>query len=322
MDALNFLKFWKHASMAAAASSTTVPNLEVEMDNGSDEEDSFFDLELSVDDPEEKTVSGSNVVETKQEGPRKIAVSETAPCVCSSEPISKRKILPIEPVSKPQSPIAMLKSAPSFRIFMPKKPKATAEKAESDIVAQKQQKKKEFKVFALKLNLDESCDSPSLSRVNSSASCRSKLQNLASENSKSEKFSKDILQKYLNLIRPLYVKLSKRNSEKVKFSEELMLSSASPSSPSVPSVSSQRREKQGNVSAGIRIVGKHLGKSRSASAATGVASPASRSDDTLLEQHDGIQSAILHCKRSLNSRDSSSTNLVRKSFEEENGGTV
>ncbi|KAI4351617.1 hypothetical protein L6164_005961 [Bauhinia variegata] len=339
MDALNFLKFWRHATVAAATSST-VPRLVLEMDNGSDEEDSFFDLELTVHDfdnkennsrndktdgnPEKKTIEENNVVDSKRgttkmaksdEGDSEIYNSKIAP----SEPISKRKILPIEPVPKPQSPIALLKSAPSFRIFMSKKAKVITEKAGCDMGTQKQQKK-EANVFAVKFNIEESCNSsPSLSRVNSSGSYRSKLRHQTSENLKSERFSKDVLQKYLKLIKPLYVKVSKRYSEKAKFSDEL--SSVSPSSsPSAASVSLSRKDKQGNVSAGIRIVRKHLGKSRSASAATGVVCPANRSNDTLLEQHDGIQSAILHCKRSFNSRDSS--NLVRKSFDEENVGTV
>ncbi|CAL5357790.1 unnamed protein product [Camellia sinensis] len=52
----------------------------------------------------------------------------------------------------------------------------------------------------------------------------------------------------------------------------------------------------------LREVCKHLGKSRSAASAVGIIPPvASKRDDSLLEQHDGIQSAILHCKRSYNS---------------------
>jgi hypothetical protein len=55
----------------------------------------------------------------------------------------------------------------------------------------------------------------------------------------------------------------------------------------------------------LRVVCKHLGKRRSASAAAVAAAPpgpvlSERRDDSLLQQHDGIQSAILHCKRSFN----------------------
>ncbi|KAJ1384972.1 hypothetical protein SESBI_42039 [Sesbania bispinosa] len=157
--------------------------------------------------------------------------------------------------------------------------------------------KKETKVFAVKLNIEDFQCSPTLSRDNSTRSFGCKVRSQGSEEPKPEKFSKEVLQKYLKLIKPLYVKVSKRYSDKMKFSGEGFASSPS-SSPSVASVSS-RKEKQG-----MRVVSKHLGKSRSSGTATGVGSPANRSDDTLLQQHDGIQSAILHCKRSFNSRDS------------------
>ncbi|KAK7280304.1 hypothetical protein RJT34_25366 [Clitoria ternatea] len=53
----------------------------------------------------------------------------------------------------------------------------------------------------------------------------------------------------------------------------------------------------------MRIASKHLGKSRlPSSTVVEVGSPTNRSDVTLLQQHDGIQSAILHCKRSFNLR--------------------
>ena len=104
------------------------------------------------------------------------------------------------------------------------------------------------------------------------------------------------MQKYLNLIKPLYVKVSKRYSDKIKLSDELSVGSpaSSPATMAVP-----RKEKQGNIPAGIRGVCKHLGKSKSSSA-IGAVPVVNRRDDSLLQQHDGIQSAILHCKRSFN----------------------
>ncbi|GAY39203.1 hypothetical protein CUMW_042560 [Citrus unshiu] len=75
-------------------------------------------------------------------------------------------------------------------------------------------------------------------------------------------------------------------------------------------------QKQSNIPERLKVVCKHLGKSRSASSALVPAAPAgvvtSRRDDSLLQQQDGIQSAILHCKRSFNaSRDSESSLLAR-----------
>ncbi|KAI8018905.1 putative membrane-associated kinase regulator 2 [Camellia lanceoleosa] len=62
--------------------------------------------------------------------------------------------------------------------------------------------------------------------------------------------------------------------------------------------------------AGLRVVCKHLGKSRSASAVPCFGSiQENRNDDSFLQQQDGIQSAILHCKRSFNEQKSKDSNL-------------
>ncbi|KAE9611331.1 hypothetical protein Lal_00011485 [Lupinus albus] len=291
MDALSFLKFWKNSTM----STTTVPNThsdddddddDEEEDEEEDEDDSFFDLELTL---HHKTDH----------------VPQNKTSLSSNEPISKRKILPIDPISKPHSSIPLLRSPPSFRLFSFQKrvpPHKTQEQS--------------------KLNTQYTFHcSPTLTRVNSMTSFKSKAQSHSQEaEPKTEHVSKDVVQKYLKLIKPFYVRVSKRYSEKIKFSEEV----ASIASPLVGSVSS-KKEKQRGFSTGMRGVSKHLSKSRSASMVAGVGSPVNRSDDTLLQQNDGIQSAILHCKRSFNSsRDSvdSSVHSVRFSFDDENGANM
>ncbi|KAK4274280.1 hypothetical protein QN277_017527 [Acacia crassicarpa] len=139
-------------------------------------------------------------------------------------------------------------------------------------------------------------NSPALSKVNSSRSNGNK--------SKPERFSKDVLRKYVKLIKPLYMKVSRKYDDKMKFFDEVSSTASPMSSPLVSSVSSfSMKEKQGNIMMGIRVVRKHLGKSKSASSVIGIASPTKRSDDSLWEQHDGIQRAILHCKRSFNAID-------------------
>lgn len=317
MDALNFLKFWKQATMTT----TSEPHLVVETDTESDEDDSFFDLELTLNDLDNKENQNDDVPKqttttefktlctkdmfhkTENDVPLKTPIP-----LSPSEPISKRKVLPIEPISKPQSPIALLRSAPSFRIFMfRKRNRAPPQKTEHSV--------NETKVFAVKLNVNDFRSSPALSRDNSTRSFGSKVRSCNNEEPKPEKFSKEVLRKYLKLIKPLYVKVSKKYGDKVKFSSGEGFASSPSSSPSVASVSS-RMEKQGK---GMKVVSKHLGKSRSASSSVaGVGSPAKKSDDTLQQQHDGIQSAILHCKKSFNSREGSMYS-VRNSFEGEHG---
>nr|POE97337.1 putative membrane-associated kinase regulator 2 [Quercus suber] len=186
-----------------------------------------------------------------------------------------------EPNSKPQFPVKLLKSATKFRVFM-----------------------------------------------------------LVSEE---KKFSKEVMQKYLKKVKPLYVRVSRRYGEKLRFSGQLSLGgaaagakpilqkTAAPAAEKSQAAESEGSEssannnnnnvkthqKLGNIPTGLRVVCKHLGKSRSASSAVaaapiGTAAASKRRDDSLLQQQDGIQSAILHCKRSFNaSRDSESSLLSR-----------
>ncbi|XP_076927802.1 uncharacterized protein LOC143591497 [Bidens hawaiensis] len=103
----------------------------------------------------------------------------------------------------------------------------------------------------------------------------------------SKRFSKDVVNKYLSLIKPLYVKVSGKSNEKARFPDD---SPATKSSKLCP-----RKD-------GKPTVFERLGKSRSSSSSAGkvTPSPAARSSDSDLQQ-DGIQSAILHCKKSYGS---------------------
>ncbi|XP_076927633.1 uncharacterized protein LOC143591257 [Bidens hawaiensis] len=100
------------------------------------------------------------------------------------------------------------------------------------------------------------------------------ISSLLKSSEPSKRFSKDVVHKYLNLIKPLYVKVSRTSSE----------------------LCSRKNGKP--------TVFKRLGKSRSSSSSSaGKVTPAPaarRSSDSDLQQ-DGIQSAILHCKKSYGS---------------------
>ncbi|XP_042448202.1 probable membrane-associated kinase regulator 2 isoform X1 [Zingiber officinale] len=142
-----------------------------------------------------------------------------------------------------------------------------------------------------------------------------------SSSSGASRFPKDVLHRYISKIKPLYVLLSKRYSKKLRFSGPLVSSDAGkvrpagelgedgfgdhpkdqPSAASGPKRSLKAQD--ANIPAGLRVVCRRLRKSRSASAAVSFRSPSlasGRRDDSLLEQQDGIQSAIAHCKRSFN----------------------
>ncbi|KAF3650816.1 putative protein LURP-one-related 17-like [Capsicum annuum] len=167
------------------------------------------------------------------------------------------------------------------------------------------------------------------SSTNTNAAANSTLEearstntnNAANSSSDEKKFSKDVMQKYLKKVKPLYIRVSKRYSEKLRFTGELSSGPSPPSSAadkaeaaSDTPTTAEKNQKQGNIPTGLRIVRKHLGKSKSASSAVVAAAPvvSNRRDDSLLQQQDAIQGAILHCKRSFNSsRDSESSILSR-----------
>ncbi|KAG6399365.1 hypothetical protein SASPL_140844 [Salvia splendens] len=117
-------------------------------------------------------------------------------------------------------------------------------------------------------------------------------------NSDSEKLGKEILHKYLNILKPLYVRV-----EKMRFSGQLRGRDCGSAASPPPEMAKSGFRSNSNLQAGIKVVRKHLVKSRSTSAgaAAVVSPPGNRRDDSLLEVQDGIQGAILHCKRSFHS---------------------
>ncbi|XP_002513625.2 membrane-associated kinase regulator 5 [Ricinus communis] len=357
MEALYFLKFWRptthnnssnkdhqpRPSSGGNSDTTEIATSVVDTTTDDDyefdeEEDSFFELELTVPDldnnnkckTKHNTLSidstDSNRFDSKDQSLRSLpniagnSEHKFPPPTVSLSPTttdnhllpSKRKILPIEPISKqPQSPISLLKSAPRFRVLMFKKSRSmAAHETEFLDTATNSNKKQESKLFTVKFKLKEVASVPIFTRDNS---LRKQISDDSlSDQESSKRFSKEVIQKYLKLIKPLYIKVSKKQTEKPRFSGE-SLSVASPSSsPATVLCSSPKKEKQGTIPAGIRVVCKHLGKSKSESAST-VAPPStvSRRDDSLLLQHDGIQSAILHCKKSFNSSSRDSSLLSR-----------
>ncbi|XP_050230050.1 probable membrane-associated kinase regulator 2 [Mercurialis annua] len=290
-----------------------------------------------------------------------------------------------DPNSKPQFPVSLMKSATKFRVFMLgfKKSKldktaaaaaaeANNEPANSSQMAEPEEeeeitKQSNSKFFTVKFKVEEVPLVSLFTRDNSKSANKSHKQinnntehtatSAAATNTTSflssddKRFSKDVMQKYLKKVKPLYIRVSKRYGDKLKFSGQLSLVSGlkqsaapPPSTAAAPPKTSPTAEKKqpeaeikesatsatlsSNVKslkqAGLRVVCKHLGKSRSASSAVAAVPPSSsssvatapvvskRRDDSLLQQQDGIQSAILHCKRSFNaSRDSDSSLLSR-----------
>ncbi|WOL08312.1 hypothetical protein Cni_G17065 [Canna indica] len=171
-----------------------------------------------------------------------------------------------------------------------------------------------------------------------------------------KKLVKEVVQKYLNKIKPLYVRVSRKYAERLRLTgqlppadpageestpaevEETVVEVELPA-PTLPAPAEEVEAPTPEplpvttelgappqpvttaavgggkiLAAGLRVVCKRLGKSRSASAAVAAvpSPPPRRRDDSLLQQQDGIQSAIAHCKRSFTAAEQGSESpLVR-----------
>ncbi|KAF8413250.1 hypothetical protein HHK36_001226 [Tetracentron sinense] len=364
MEALSLFKYWRGsgggANERATTISTTVRHQEVETTED-DDDGPFFDLEFAVPDDDDGEDDGNNCRDEEEEEDEeyeklsartdsarnlKFTVSSgssggrTDPNLSLSPdddlffketliPLESSAENPSEPYSKPQFPVTSLKSAAKFRVMLGlKKPKSEQiETNGASAAAQQQQQQQESKFSSVKVKVEEIPIFSLFNRENSSRSSGNKPQQQNSEEAASEdkRFSKDVVQRYLKMIKPLYFRVSRRYGQKLRFSGQLSLGSdkAAPatttapiSSPSKTTTTAKneeeaeeteapgsnvRSQKQANFPVGLRVACKHLGKSRSASSAVAaVPFQENRRDDSLLQQQDGIQSAILHCKRSFN----------------------
>ncbi|CAL5334712.1 unnamed protein product [Camellia sinensis] len=122
--------------------------------------------------------------------------------------------------TKPLSPISFLRSPPKFRVFVLFK-KSKLEKIESADAspATHQQSKR----FAKKCKVEEVSIFSLLVRVNSS---RSNSRKQSSENGSSKRFAKDVVQKYLKLLRLNPHMKNQRNEKFSGLAENLVSSTA------------------------------------------------------------------------------------------------
>jgi hypothetical protein len=311
-------------------------------DDNNEDEGPFFDLEFTAPEEEEDNVSeetnqqqhDENEEEESEEDDDEFKITlspsnnERSDANLSLSPSEdlffKGKLVQLkpssfilnnnntsEPNSKPQFTASLLKSATKFRVFMSglKKPK-------TDSVTVKKQKpdrnRIKFKVEEVPIVSLFTRDNSSKGNTNNNKSQNQK-QNTEHEPLsplEEKRFSKEVvMHKYLKMVKPLYIRVSRRYSHGEKSSEKVEAEIATEGETVVESEennakSQNQNQKQGNIPAGLRVVYKHLGKSRSASSAVAASPPvlvsSKRRDDSLLQQQDGIQGAILHCKRSFN----------------------
>ncbi|KAK6117659.1 hypothetical protein DH2020_048621 [Rehmannia glutinosa] len=262
-------------------------------DEETDDEDSFFDLVFKS--PDRVAVRRGDEAVKKDfqfiESPRDVLLSKSGLSISDS---------------KDFSPVTLLRSTPKFSVFFMFRKPSRCEKIESNgelkgspfNLFSKSSKIDENNRFSVKCRVEEMPIASNLARDNS---LRSQLLKETSDyETLSDKSSRDAVPKYLKLIKPLlYLKIWKRQNEKAKLTDSLTPSSTPVNAP--VDLSSMKFS-EGSRAGSFKIVTKRLGKSRSASAAIGLPPPpARRRDDSMLEQREGIQGAVLYCKKSYNS---------------------
>ncbi|CAL9071922.1 unnamed protein product [Musa acuminata var. zebrina] len=266
---------------------------------GSDDDGPFFDIEFAVplrgDEVlrREKRRFSSNAGKAAEEGFGLTASPDggslrrdPVPSILTSDGLFF-ELVPLGPSSlrdfdaselpkssKPQAPAFLLKSAARFRVFklgFHRRSKSTSSELNpgaSPATSSASPKQQHQNKFFVKFKVEEVSLASLFTRNNSwrSSSSSRSVRHYADDDlpaSDERKLPRDVLRRCLSKIKPLYIRISRRYGEKLR-----------------------------------------LRKSRSASAAVAsVRSPTlapERRDDSLLEQQDGIQSAIAHCKRSFN----------------------
>ncbi|OAY80561.1 putative membrane-associated kinase regulator 2 [Ananas comosus] len=372
METLSLLKYWHGAAAAASApivtatataaaiSAAAVETDENHNDDEEDDEGSFFDLEFAVPADEDAVDRESSAAESDDEaegefnfdvsgeGPRSGALSPSDDIffkggkLVQLEP-SSVVIAPSESDPKPQLPISLLKSATKLRVFMlglRKSRSAAADEPDGGAAAPAATSPKHQgpSKFFVRFKVEEVPIVSLFTRDNSSRVSASKEAKPAEDAAAEEtRFAKEAVKRYLSKIKPLYVRVSKRYTEKLRFATHPRSGGSAAAAaarivaggegdetdgeaegagpappPHTALVACGVKGPRASVPAGLRVVCKRLGKSRSASAAAEAAPPQPqpqqppppqqrRRDDSLLQQQDGIQSAIAHCKRSLNS---------------------
>ncbi|MFS8003779.1 putative membrane-associated kinase regulator [Helianthus anomalus] len=288
----------------AAAENKVLKNAEAE---NSDEEEDVDGSDESGDEEEDESELKFTLIDSDSSGDVNVSVSPSDELFFNGGfvPVEQQQTAEIrskpfhsQSQSQSQPRVLLMKSATKFRVMMLKLKKIkSTETTDSNCSSSKE-------------------DAPIVSlfkRHNSSKALKKRENDVVepvSVSSEEKKFSKEAVHKYLRKVKPLYVRVSNRYSEKLKFTGQLKKSKSEVTEKESKSeVSEPPVLKQGNLPAGLRVVCKHLRKSRSAftavAAAPSGAVPSNRRDDSLIQQQDGIQSAILHCKRSFKaSRDS------------------
>lgn len=117
-------------------------------------------------------------------------------------------------------------------------------------------------------------------------------------NEKEKKKVKEIVQKYVKMIKPLYVKISQRYTDKNKHADLEKSGVASIARNSGFSGSERSHQNQLSFSGNLKTVYKSFCKERNTSSNVDLALHTNYNESTMLELQSAIQGAIAHCKQS------------------------
>ncbi|XP_048562588.1 probable membrane-associated kinase regulator 2 [Triticum urartu] len=391
MESFSLLKYLRGGAVAGnqrtAVPATTIAALACEeggegggSGGGADvvEDDAaFFDLEFAVpgdesaasDAEEERVEFNFSVAGDAASGGEVVAVEPVVPVSEAENGVGKEA----EPAATAEAPAAsFLRPATKFRVLLLKlrKPKVPVPAEGNAGGAAGGSPAPKTNRFLIKFRVDDAPFVSLFTRDNSSrtsdagagtGAARPAVQapqpsDAVAITAEERRFAKEVMLKYLNKIKPLYVKVSRRYGERLRFAgasegeetdaepEPSPPPSATPSpAPSQPRaapapppqpvvVACGVRAPRASVPAGLKQACKRLGKSRSASSAVAAApSPSAtpptpaqpqRRDDSLLQLQDGIQGAIAHCKRSFNASKGSESPLLRSMTEPKADGAA
>uniref|UniRef100_A0ACD5VWS3 Uncharacterized protein n=1 Tax=Avena sativa TaxID=4498 RepID=A0ACD5VWS3_AVESA len=379
MESFSLLKYLRGGAVAgagnqqrAAVPATTIAASACE-EGGDvvDDDAAFFDLEFAVpgddsaasDAEEDRVEFNFSVAGDVASGGEVVAVEPVA--LVSEDTVGNGKEAELATTAAEPPAASFLRPATKFRVLLLKlrKPKvaAPAEGNGAGGVSPAAAAAAKTSRFLIKFRVEDAPFVSLFTRDNSSrtsdagagaGAARPALQAPPQQPSEAvaitaeeRRFAKEVMLKYLNKIKPLYVKVSRlRFAGGASEGEETDAEpepepSPSPSATPSPAPSQPRapapqpvvvacgvRAPRDGVPAGLKQACKRLGKSRSASSAVAAApSPSQtpptpttqtqtqpqRRDDSLLQVQDGIQSAISHCKRSFNASKGSESPLLR-----------
>ncbi|CAO2837686.1 unnamed protein product [Amaranthus hypochondriacus] len=339
MEAFSLLKYWKstsgsgallspHTSLPTSASSTTTIVTSVsdhDSDDTADNDGPFFDLEFTV--PAEYVENETESDDENEEEKEAEVIDELDEVEVEEERSLQDNNLTLSPSDdlffngrivridnseqsgdKPGQfpipiPISLFKSASKFRVFILglKRSKSESKQCPPPPISSPQNQNRYYssstnkKFFAVRFKVDDVPVLSLLTRASSNSKSPPPILNEAEDDgkrpqqqkteerdnndAKKNTAKKEVVQKYLKMVK---IKVSKKNQK---------------------ATAKEKKEKNMRLKqrVNLKVMAKrNLRKSNSAVVHSNDTTSSKKRDDSLLHQ-DGIESAILHCKRSFNS---------------------